>query len=222
MNWLGQKVEPEPAQPSRPTTPGTPSSSMSPAPSSAPREMPQSAPAPATRGASIGKSIHIKGELTGSEDLAIEEIIKGLDAETVASAEEFFLVFVPEHEGEHAAIVLKAALLVGLKGVDDGFRIAVAVIAVAEAFEIGAEAGVIEDFAVIGDPKGFILIGHGLGAAGEIDDGEASMAERGIIILVVSEAIGAAMDDGVVHPPEDRSRIGPDPRRYVASNATHK
>ena len=71
MTWLGQKPDLEPTQPV----------SHTPAPS------PQTAPAPAqavsqkpmeTRiVANIGKSLHIKGELSGNEDLAIDGKVEG-------------------------------------------------------------------------------------------------------------------------------------------------
>lgn len=81
MNWLGQKPETQPTQstqPSQPTQPprSTAPSTPPPSPSPASREMERTVAA-ASRGASIGKSIHVKGELTGSEDLAIEGTVEG-------------------------------------------------------------------------------------------------------------------------------------------------
>jgi cytoskeletal protein CcmA (bactofilin family) len=71
MTWLGQKQEPEPSLPIRPTAAASP----------------QAAPEPmrAVRGetmetskvASIGKSLHVKGELSGNEDLVIEGSVEG-------------------------------------------------------------------------------------------------------------------------------------------------
>jgi cytoskeletal protein CcmA (bactofilin family) len=81
MNWLNQKNEPEPTQPTRPSQPSHSSHSSHP-------HTPQAAVPPpvttehvdrpaASTGASIGKSIHVKGELTGSEDLVIEGKVEG-------------------------------------------------------------------------------------------------------------------------------------------------
>jgi len=84
MNWLKEKVDNEPARDSKSTqnTPSTPAASSAPytpyaAATLAPKPV-EPAPAPAPRGmASIGKSIHVKGELSGSEDLAIEGRVEG-------------------------------------------------------------------------------------------------------------------------------------------------
>jgi len=42
--------------------------------------------------------------------------------------------------------------------------------AVAALFEIGTELAVVVDLAVEGDPDGFVFVGDGLVAAGEVDD----------------------------------------------------
>ncbi len=64
----------------------------------------------------------------------------------------------------------------------------------------------IEDLAVIGDPERAILVGHGLVAAGDIDEAEAAVAQRGEGIAVVAGAVGAAMADAVRHAGEHRVR----------------
>lgn len=72
MTWLGQKPDPEPTRP------------MAPATAVSPQVAPM--PIPVDRGekkmetpkvASIGKSLHVKGELSGNEDLAIEGKVEG-------------------------------------------------------------------------------------------------------------------------------------------------
>ena len=81
MNWLGQKPDSETTPPSRSSNPPSTPTTAQAAPQHTPivRETVASAPAPATtnRGASIGKSICVKGELTGSEDLAIDGKVEG-------------------------------------------------------------------------------------------------------------------------------------------------
>ena len=61
-------------------------------------------------------------------------------------------------------------------GVQDGFGIAAGAVSMAGALEGGTQIGVVEDFAVIGDPEGAVFVGHGL-VAGDIDDAEAAVAE---------------------------------------------
>jgi cytoskeletal protein CcmA (bactofilin family) len=83
MNWLNQnKYESEPAKTTTPTTPQqhtnpTPAATTAPAPAPA---APRAAVEPMTstsKSANIGKSIVVKGEITGSEDLAIEGKVEG-------------------------------------------------------------------------------------------------------------------------------------------------
>jgi cytoskeletal protein CcmA (bactofilin family) len=83
MNWLNQnKYESEPGKTTTPTTPQQHTTTPTPAATTAP------APAPAasrpvepavssSKSANIGKSILVKGEITGSEDLAIEGKVEG-------------------------------------------------------------------------------------------------------------------------------------------------
>ena len=71
MAWLGQKPDPEPTRPTPPVT--APSSPV--AAPSFPREARERTEM--TNVANIGKSLHIKGELTGNEDLTIEGKVEG-------------------------------------------------------------------------------------------------------------------------------------------------
>lgn len=73
MSWMRDKPDPEPHHPTRPSTTPTPHATSTPAP--APTAYVERTTS--TGGASIGKSIHVKGELSGSEDLAIEGKVEG-------------------------------------------------------------------------------------------------------------------------------------------------
>ena len=72
MAWLGQKPDPEPTH--RPTPPAAASIPPVAAPSF-PKET--RARTEMTNVANIGKSLHIKGELSGNEDLTIEGKVEG-------------------------------------------------------------------------------------------------------------------------------------------------
>jgi len=71
MTWLGQKPDPEPTRPIPPATAVSPQVAPHPIPgeSGENMEMPKVA--------SIGTSVHVKGELSGNEDLAIEGKVDG-------------------------------------------------------------------------------------------------------------------------------------------------
>jgi cytoskeletal protein CcmA (bactofilin family) len=84
MNWLNQnKYESEPAKTTTPTTPQqhttpTPAATTAPAPAPAPAASRAVEPmVSSSKSANIGKSIVVKGEVTGSEDLAIEGKVEG-------------------------------------------------------------------------------------------------------------------------------------------------
>jgi cytoskeletal protein CcmA (bactofilin family) len=71
MTWLGQKQDAEPARPIQPAAVGNPQA----APQPIPAERLERTEKPKV--ASIGKSLYVKGELTGNEDLAIEGRVEG-------------------------------------------------------------------------------------------------------------------------------------------------
>lgn len=71
MTWIGQKQEPEPARPPQPTAAPV-AQHVAPYPETGRVEKPEMAHA-----ANIGKSVQIKGELSGNEDLTIEGRVDG-------------------------------------------------------------------------------------------------------------------------------------------------
>ncbi len=95
MAWMRQKSDPKPkpetenrSQPSmRPTPPPPPQAETPQAKPPAPpirrepemqqQQPPQPQQRSATNGATVGQSVHIKGELTGKEDLTIEGSVEG-------------------------------------------------------------------------------------------------------------------------------------------------
>ena len=104
---------------------------------------------------------------------------------------------------------------------EDGFGVGAVGVAVPGLDECGAEIGVIEDFAVEDDEAGRIFVGHGLVAAGDVDDGETAEAEGGPGVAVIAGIIGAAVADGVRHTLDDRGRV----RRlnsYESCDSTHE
>jgi len=71
MTWLGQKPDPEPVRPIPPAI------AISPQVASHPIVVENAERIERSKVASIGKSLHVKGELTGNEDLAIEGKVEG-------------------------------------------------------------------------------------------------------------------------------------------------
>ncbi len=71
MTWLGQKPDPELTRPIPPATAASPPVAPHPTPAESGEKMAR------PNMASIGKSLHVRGELSGSEDLAIEGRVEG-------------------------------------------------------------------------------------------------------------------------------------------------
>jgi hypothetical protein len=62
-----------------------------------------------------------------------------------------------------------------------------------------AEVLVVIDFAVEDDGDGVVFVEHGLVAAGEVNDGQAAMAEGNMRINEETGIVRAAMSEGVAH-----------------------
>lgn len=162
-----------------------------------------------------------RGEGEGAGTVPI--VVKGLDAEAVAGGKEGAFGFIPDGEGEHAAVGLEALGAVLFVGVEEGFGIAAGGVAMAGGFEGGSEGGVVEDFAIEDNPGGSVFVGHGLVAAMEVDDGEAAVAERDAVGLTVEEAevVGSTVADGRGHALQNRSGGRGRLDRNKAGNAAH-
>ena len=91
-----------------------------------------------------------------------------------------------------------------------GFGVAVALVAMTGSLELGTNVGVVEDFAVVGDPQRVVLVGHGLAAGGEVDDAEAAVAQGNFTLHVETGAVGPTMRDDIGHRPDD-ARVGGTP-----------
>jgi len=157
----------------------------------------------------LEEGFEFAGEPEVSSIVAIDE---GFFAESIAGDEELLLAGVPDGEGEHAAEFADAIDAVVFVEVDDGFGVGIGAECVATLFESGLDFAVVVDFAVEGDPDGFVFVGEGLVAATEIDDGESSLAEDGTggalgkirdAGIVETAIIRTAMDEDVGHPADD-------------------
>ena len=145
-------------------------------------------------------------DLRGVHERAVHlGIVEGLDAEMIAGAEQFALVPVPDHEGEHASNLLQqfhAPLLIAMQqhlGVAFGGE------GVSGRDQFLTQRLIVVDLAVEGDDLRAILVVDGLLAAAEVDDAEPSMAERRVLVDVMAFAVRPAMRDHVGHTLEDRA-----------------
>src|SRR5260370_4951674 len=162
----------------------------------------------------LEKRLDFAGE---GESASIPVVVEGLLAETIAGAEEFAGVFVPDGKGEHATQAQNAVWAVLLVGVENSFGVGAVGVAMAGLDEGRAEIGVVEDFAVEDDEMRSIFVGHRLGAAGHIDNGETAESEGGPGVAVKAGIIGAAVADGGRHKLDDWGGV----RRLKSYQACH-
>src|SRR5215203_3166801 len=109
------------------------------------------------------------------EQTAVPEVVERLDSQPVARAKELLRVAVPDRKRKHSTELLHAIRAVLFVSVEDRFGVTAGDVAMAGGFQIDADIGMIEDFAVVNDTEGAVLIGHRLMAGGYVDDAESSM-----------------------------------------------
>ena len=112
-----------------------------------------------------------------------ERIVKRLYAERVARAEEPAPLFIPYHEGEHAAKAVDDAVAVFLVSVDDDLRIAPRFEDMAAGYQLFPHLGEVVYLTVVDDGDGAVLVEHGLRAVGEVDYGEPSETEGDVVAV---------------------------------------
>ena len=133
--------------------------------------------------------------------------VERLDSEAIAGKYQAARRFSPERDGEHAAQAGEALRVPFEEGVEDGFGVAVDMKSVAERFQFGAQFQVVVDFAVEDDYGVAIGRKDGLVAAFEVNNLQASGAERADFGLEDALLVGSAMDEGRRGAP-DAVRIG--------------
>ena len=103
---------------------------------------------------------------------------------------------------------LDEARSVLLVEVHEHFGVALGGEPVAASLELGPKLAVVVDLAVLDDPDRLVLVADRLIAAREIDDGQASRSEADVAVDVRATAVGAAVNEGLVHRSQD---LGIDP-----------
>ena len=149
-------------------------------------------------------------------------IVEGLDAEMIAGAEQFALVPVPDHEGEHASNLLQqfhAPLLIAMQqhlGVAFGGE------GVAGLDKLFAKRLIVVDLTVEGDDQRTVLVINRLLAATQIDDAQSAVPQRRMLVDVMPLAVRSTMRDDIGHALEHRA-LGIDGHIVdESSDSTHK
>ena len=116
----------------------------------------------------------------GEQRVAVD-VVKRLDAEAVAGAEQALPLLIPDGEGEHADKAFQAGRPPGVISLKDHFGVAFGAKRVAERFQFLAQLEVVVDFAVERQPQLLARHCHWLVTGRrEIEDRQAAVSERDV------------------------------------------
>jgi hypothetical protein len=130
-------------------------------------------------------------------------VVEGLLAHAIAGAEEPVRVAIVDDEGEHPVEAPHAVVAPGRVGVEDRLRVATRAGLEAEGPQLAVELEVVVDLAVEDDAESAPLVGHGLAAARDVDDGQPPVAERRLVRLQEPLGVRAAVAQRPGHPLQD-------------------
>src|SRR5277367_290507 len=80
---------------------------------------------------------------------------------------------------------------------------------------------VVEDFAVVGNPKRTISVGHGLSAARDIENAQAGMGKADFTVEMDAVSVRTAMREGCGHAGQEACVRSSVTHFYHAGNAAH-
>ena len=204
------------------------------------RQLPQPAPDRVGRGDVFVKQV--AGQAVPVElaaDLGMAKHRLGLGAESQAAAgqlgvEERLLPhpvarqhkplarLVPDGQGEHPVEPADEIDPVFLVKMHQAFRVGNGLVAMPFGLELRPDLQLVVQLAVVRDPDRAVLVGHRLGAAGDVDDRQPAMPQGHRTGAVESIAVGPAMRQRGRHPLDDRA-IGPLPCSiHETGYATHR
>ncbi len=157
-----------------------------------------------------------------NQHAVVDRVVERPHTHAVARHHQALAAPIPDGVGEIAVERLHARGPVLRIGVQDGFGVAAGAELPAARDQLGRQLDVVEDLAVERDPDIAVGRGERLLAAREVDDREASVAERRALVEVDAGCIGPAMAHGLDHALEhgarrQRARLEGD----EAGDATH-
>ena len=127
-------------------------------------------------------------------------IIKRLDAENIASAEQAVFLGIPNDESIHAAQAVDNLLPPLFVAMQQRLGIGAAMENVAFSFKLAANLLEVIDFAIEGDDDGFLVVAHRLfSGLAQVKDGQTAKAQRHAIVDELIAHIRPAMDNAIHH-----------------------
>ena len=140
---------------------------------------------------------------TEHELAALVVVVEGLDAEDVASAKQLLGLGVPDDEGEHAAQAIQHATAPLFVAVENSLGVRMGGEHVTSGKQFLAQLLVVVDFAIEHNDLGTVFVFHRLATALQVDDGQAPMGKRHVLVDEVARAIGTAMGNAIAHELSD-------------------
>ena len=162
-------------------------------------------------------------ELRAEDDRFVGKlgVIKGLDPESIPRQKDVAAHVVPDTEGEHAVQVQRQVAPPLLVAVHEhlGVRV-VGEEAVARTLELGAKLAMVVDLAIEHDDGAAFGVGHGLRAAGVVEDRQPPVAKRhrALGAAVEALAVGSAVRERARHRAQ---HVGPRVETGQAGDSAH-
>jgi hypothetical protein len=95
-----------------------------------------------------------------------------------------------------------------LIGVQNGLGVAAGGVTVAGLLQPGTDIGMVEDLAVVNEPKRTVFVCHRLVAAGNVYDAEPAMPQKRMPVVVQSVIVGPTMLDLLRHASQRSQCLG--------------
>ena len=140
------------------------------------------------------------------ENVTALRVVERLHPEPVADDDSPPAAPVPDGDGEHPAQALDERVSVGLVEVRENLRVAARGKSVAVRAELVAKRLVVEDLTVLHRPDLTGLVGERLVAGDDVDDAEASRAQRGPVGQVCAAVVRTTVRHRIGHCIQDRLR----------------
>jgi hypothetical protein len=134
----------------------------------------------------------------------VHRVDDGLDPDGVAHDEELAETAIEECDREDAVELGREADAFFFVEVGEDLGVAPGVQRVTAAHEVFSQLGVVVDQPIEDDDHVAVLVGHGLGAAGRVEDREAAIAQTHPVADVEALAVRPAVDERVGHGADER------------------
>jgi hypothetical protein len=149
-----------------------------------------------------------RAKLRGEKEFSpMVGVVKGFDAQGIAGQGETFLAGIPDGEGEHAVEAWEAIGTILCPGLEEDFRVGLGLEHDPTGLQIPSKFDIVVNFPVKNDVPPTVGGGHGLSAAGQVENTEATVSQPDGGIAVGTLGIRSAVGEGVGHAGEGHFRF---------------